>query len=182
MLSLNLLPPKEKQTVRIREAAEAVGFFAMLALFVLAVGIFFLLPPFLLTHFAVRELRHSLDVEEQEGVNRRGVRVALAEAKKTRTALGEIRAYAAHAPGASLILGRFFPVGEGITMLSFVIRAGGDVVVEGHAATREQLLIFEETLRASDQFLEVSFPLEDIVRESNIRFSAKAKLKPPYQF
>lgn len=182
MLSINLLPPGEKQMIRMREAAETVGFLAMLALFALAVGLFLLLPSFFLVHFTVRELERSHKIEQRETVQRRQVRAALAKARTAHEAIGEIKAYAARTSGVSLSLKKFFSAGEGIAITSLDIRSDGGVTVNGRAGTRGQLLDFEETLRASDQFLEVSFPLEDIVRERNIQFSAKAKLKPAYQF
>lgn len=154
----------------------------MLALLVLAAGIFFLLPSFLPVRFAERDLKRALDLERQESIRRPDAHAILAEAKKTKEAIAEIKVYAGDGQDVLPVLDRFFPVGEGITILSFVVRGGGEVLIEGHAVTREQLLIFEETLRLSDQFLEVSFPLEDIVRESDIRFSMKAKLTSAYRF
>lgn len=182
MLSVNLLPPEEKQIIRIREAARAVGSFALFVLCVFAVGFLLLLPSFFLTHFAARDAERSFAIEQRETVQRREVRATLAEAKKIKEAMAEMRTYMARPSGVSRALERFFPVSEGITVAFLAVRSDGEVKVDGRAGTREQLLTFEEALRASDQFLEVTFPLENIVREQNIQFSVKAKLKPMYHF
>lgn len=182
MLSVNLLPPEEKQVIRMLEAARAVSSFAVFALSVFAAGLFFLLPSFFLTHFAAREAERSFAIEQRETVQRREARTALAEAKRIKEAVAEIKDYLARSPSVSRILERFFPVSEGITVTSLAVRSDGEVRVDGRAGTREQLLTFEEALRASDQFLEVAFPLENIVRERNIQFSVKAKLKQIYHF
>ncbi len=180
MLAVNLLPPEEKKMMYLAEARRAVMLFTVSGLLIAAVGIALLLPSYFSSYFFRKELEGALAVAEQDAAGRGTVREILAEAKKTRDAVGEVRAALA-SPGAGAdILEKFSAPGDGIDVTSLFIHATGDVVIEGRAGTRDQLLAFEQRLRASDLFLEVSFPLADIVRERDIRFSAKAKLKLPF--
>jgi len=180
MLAVNLLPQEEKKIVRVTEARRAVMLFTACLLGVVAIGAVMLLPSYFSSYFFRKELEGSLAAAEQDAASRGAVRQILIEAKKIKNAVNEVRASLA-VPGAGAeIMEKFSAPGEGVAVTSFFIRSGGDVAIEGRAGTRDQLLAFEQNLRASGLFLEVSFPLGDLVRERDIRFSARAKLKLPF--
>ncbi len=180
MLAVNLLPPEEKRTIRMIEARRAVALFTICFLLIIATGIAFLLPSYFSSYFFRKELERSFRAVEQDASGRGTAREILAEAKKIKDAVGEVRASLA-LPGAGAdIMEKFTAPGEGIAVTSFSIRSTGEAAIEGRAGTRDQLLAFEQRLRASGLFLEVSFPLADIVRERDIRFSAYVKLKLPF--
>jgi len=180
MLAINLLPPEEKQIIRIIEARRAVALFTLSFLAVAATGIALLLPSYFSSYFVRRELERSLAAAEQGASGRGTTREILAEAKKTKDAINAARSSLAAPAAGARIMEQFAAPGDGVAVTAFSIRSDGDVVLEGRAGTRDQLLAFEQYLRASDIFLEVAFPLADIVRERDIRFSAHAKLKLPF--
>ncbi len=180
MLGINLLPQEEKQTVRLEEARRAVGLFTLCFLLVAATGVALLLPSYFSSYFLRRELERSLADAERDAAGRGMVREILVEAKKTKDAVGAVRAALAVPATGAQIMEKFSAPGEGIAITSFSIRSTGEVAIEGRAATRDQLLALEQDLRASGLFLEVAFPLDDLVRERDIRFSAQAKLKLPF--
>lgn len=180
MLAIDLLPQEEKETVRKEEARRVVVLFSCCLFMIIAVGAALLLPSYFSSYFFRKELERSLALAEQDASGRGTVRAILAEAKKTKAAVAEVRAALAVPPAGADILEKFVAPGEGIAVTLLFIRSTGEVAVEGRADTRDHLLAFEERLRASNLFLEVSFPLADIVRERDIRFSVKAKLKLPF--
>jgi hypothetical protein len=180
MLGINLLPSEEKRTVRTEEARRAVALFASCLTLAVLVGITLLMPSYFSSYLFRREMERALAAAEQDASRGESVRETLAEGKQIKSALGEVRASLSVSPDGADILEGFDAPGQGIAVLSVLIRADGDVVIEGRAETRDNLLGFEQRLRASERFLEVSFPLADIVRERNIRFSARARLKTPF--
>lgn len=179
MLSINLLPFREKQAVRAEEALRMVLFFTVLAVLAFAVGLVFLMPSFLSTRLAEQELGRALTLEDQTA-RHQAVREVILKARSVNESLAQIRSYAASPPRASSLLERFFASGAGITVQALFIRKSGEITLSGHAATRQELLQFEESLRNSDRFHEIAFPLSNITRERDIQFTVQGKLKPEY--
>lgn len=179
MLFVNLLPREEQYAVRLEETRRTIVVFALLAASALAVGFVFLVPSFLVYTFVERELIRGLKAEE-EAFERQASRNTIPKAQSALEAISEIRSYAASPPRASALLERFFDPETEINVISLLIRKDGTVFLSGHAATRNQLLQFEEALRSSNRFHEVALPLSNIVRERDIQFTVQGKLKPEY--
>ena len=156
-----------------------IVFLAVLAALVFAAGFLFLAPSFLVTRLAEQKFLSSLAAEDQ-AAGRDITRRTILRVRSTGEVIAEVRLAVAQLPRASALLERFFAAGEGISVTSFLIRKDGTMALSGHATTRAQLLRFEETLRASDRFHEITFPLSNIVRERDIEFSMQGKLKPDY--
>lgn len=164
--------------IRAEEAIRAVGFFTLLAVSVAAVGLTLLLPSYFYTSFARQDLMSSLRLEE--AAQRSEVSGVIREGKKTRAMISEARTYLEAPSGASARIEKLFAAGDGIVIGSFAIGKTGEMTIEGSAATRDDLLAFEDALRASGDFLAVTFPLIDFVRERNIKFAAHMTLTSPY--
>ncbi|MFY9462952.1 MAG: hypothetical protein WAP52_02065 [Candidatus Sungiibacteriota bacterium] len=179
MLAVNLLPQEEKVIIRMTEACRAVTLFTLCFLLIAITGVALLLPSYFYSHFFRLELERTLAVAEQDASGRGTAHEILIEAKRIRNNIMEVRTSLTISAAGADIMEKFSAPGEGIAVTSLFIRSTGDVAIDGRAGTRDQLLAFEQRLRASGLFLEVSFPLADIVRERDIRFSAKAKLKLP---
>lgn len=152
---------------------------AVLAILIFAGGFLFLAPSLLATRLAEWEFIRSLTAEDQ-AAGRDTTRKTISEARSVREAITEVRSSAVQPPRASAILGRFFAAGEGISVTSLLIRRDGTLALGGHAANRTYLLGFEERLRSSGRFHEITFPLSNIVRERDIEFTVQGKLKPEY--
>lgn len=176
MLSLNLLPATEQYAVSAEETRRGIFLWTCAASCVLAAGSLLLLPTFLLSFHIERELARSLALEEEAGRSASDAET-LAAMRDARRAADEIRAYAASPRSMGELMGQLLEPQEGIILSSFLIRSDGEVAISGQAAARGALLKFEETLRSSGKFLTVDFPLSDIVRERDIRFSARGTLR-----
>ena len=161
------------------EMRRAIMFFSLLALGIFCVGYVMLLPSLLLTRLATADLSRSLALEE-ESARHGSTGTIIARMRASRDALRELRSYAAESPRASQLLERFIAPGQGITIVSFSIRNDGTAVVNGHAAVRADLLHFEETLRASNRFYEITSPLSNITRDRNIQFTVQGRIKPEH--
>ncbi len=179
MFSINLLPAYEKKVIRMEEMRRAVVFFSVLTLAVFSAGILLLMPSLLVMRFTAGELLRSLTLEE-ESVRQGTTGEAIMRLRAARDAIRAIHISAAESSGASAVLERFVAPGHGLTVISLAVRGDGQTVISGHAETRADLLRFEEALRASNRFYEITFPLSNITRERNIQFSIHGKLKPEH--
>lgn len=165
--------------MRTEELRRGVIFFAVISLLVFGIGVIMLAPSVLLTRLAAQELERALALEETAA--RQGdVGEAILRMRTAHAAIRDIRTYAAEPSRASALLDRFVHPGPGITLLSVTLGSEGQVSLAGHAATRGDLLRFEEGLRVSQRFYEITFPLANIIRERDIRFSVQGTLKPEY--
>ena len=180
MLQINLLPPHEKRALQMEETTRIARFLGLVTVVILAFGTAGILPSFISTHIVRRELLRSFEFEEQVLKRHSGVQQTVSQAKQTEESLGEIEEYLAAPPHIWLLLERFFTPGKGVTITSFLVRKDGEVALSGRAETRNDLLNFEESLRTSNRFHEIAFPLRNIVRERNIQFTVEGKLKPEY--
>ena len=179
MRVLNLLPKEEQRAVLWGMARRGVLRWTLASSCILAVGCIFLLPSLLSTSLIRTELERSLALEEAAG-RRTPDGTIYASGQATRQSTDEIRAYALHPVSMGTALEKLLEPRNSISITSLHIRSDGDLALGGRATTREALLNFEETLRSSGRFLEVSFPLSDIVRERDIQFSAHGTLNPQY--
>ncbi|OGZ96771.1 MAG: hypothetical protein A3J10_02430 [Candidatus Sungbacteria bacterium RIFCSPLOWO2_02_FULL_54_10] len=179
MFAVNLLPAYEKKIIRMEEMRRAVVLFGGCALVIFCAGYLMLTPSLLLTRLATAELARSRALEEESA--RHGMTDEVSgRMRTTHDVLQELHAYTAEPPRASVLLERFIAPGQGIAILSFSIKNEGQAAMTGHAATRADLLRFEERLRASNRFYEITFPLSNITRERDIQFSVQGKIKPEY--
>ena len=179
MLSINLLPLEEKKIIQMQEATRAVRFFTLRVVLIAAAGLVLLLPGYFYTFLASQDLARSLRLEEEDAQHTQ-VSEVLRREKKTKDMLDEVRAYLETPSGVSARIEKLFAAGEGIIITSFSITKTGEMTIQGTAATRSQLLGFEDTLRGSGDFLTVTFPLVDFVHERDIKFAAHMTLKSPY--
>lgn len=161
------------------EMRRAILFFSGVAVLIFGAGLVLLVPSVLLTRIATTELERSLALEE-DNVSQGDMVDTIVRMRGAQDALRELRAYTAQIPRASALLERFLSPGTGISILSLAVKGDGQMSMSGHAATRGDLLDFEETLRASQRFYEITFPLSNITRDRDIQFSVQGKLKPEY--
>ncbi|MBI2122465.1 MAG: hypothetical protein HYT98_05130 [Candidatus Sungbacteria bacterium] len=180
MLTINLLPSAEKEGVWHEETQRIIRFFTTGILSACALAIVLIFPIYFSLLLEERELERSLNVEEAAS---RNLNID-AELQKIRTAENRIkliRDFISTPATASTMLEKFFEnTGSGITLISLTVKKQGDVAITGIATTRRNLLRFEKTLRDASMFQDISFPISNIVRETNINFTMQGKLKPPY--
>lgn len=177
MLNLNLLPPEEQRALayvmRRRAVAAAAGALAG----ALAVFAILLLP----TLFALALQRADAvraTALERESQERLGIE---AEAER----IGEANRLAERAIEFDRTRQELFPlvtaaisaVAEPISIERMSLQPGRGLDITGRAPTRKDLLVFLEALEARGVFGEVSSPVSNLIRETNISFSISAALR-----
>lgn len=181
MLTTNLLPPQEKKAIWLEETRRLILFFLGLAAAGLLMLSALLLPSYLPLVIQRRGLEESLFLEEQ-AARRFQVRETLVGLEEILDKTNVIKSQATAPSRASDLLEQFLAsAGPNITIAFFGVKSGGEVVLNGQAAGRRDLLQFEKTLRESSWFEDISSPLSNIIRETDINFSIRGRLKSVYR-
>ncbi len=182
MLTTNLLPAREKKEIRLEESRRVIillsGF--LVANFIAASLLLF--PSYLPLVIERRGLEDSLRLEETAALNL-GVKEKIASMQRVVSVVNAVRSYAAESSRPSTLLQSFLEnSGQGISISFLSINKNGEFTLIGRAATRRDLLGFEGRLREGKKIEDLSSPLSNIVRETNISFSLQGKLKSMFRF
>jgi len=154
--------------------------FGVGTLIILFVGLTLLVPSYLPLYFQRTDLERALAIEE-EALNKIDKARINAMGDKVAKLIASVRDTAEHPEKVSLLYTILTPQLPGIAISSFSVTKEGDVSLGGNAATRRDLLNLEQNLRDSGRFQEIVSPLNNVIRETNITFAIKAKLKLPYR-
>ncbi|MBI2056462.1 MAG: hypothetical protein HYT37_03710 [Candidatus Sungbacteria bacterium] len=177
MLTANLLPKEEKEVTMHRAFERLSIFFTLCFIAVFFLGGILLLPSYLPLFLSLKERTHTLAVEE-EAANQLKVRQLRTEIEETRRVISSLQSFFEPRAGASALLEELFRRSQNITIQSLIIDKTAKISLQGRANTRQDLLLFEKSLRESELLQELSLPLSQIVRETNISFILQGKLKP----
>lgn len=180
MLSTNLLPHEEKRTLWFEETRRMVFLFLVILVFIFLVGVPLLLPSYIPIAIQQNNLRKQLAFEEAASKQLR-VGETVVEVQAVRHLLASVRATASEHDRAGKILNQFLEVsGAAVVVQSLSIKQGGAVQITGLARTRRDLLQFESSLRDGGMLQEISLPLSNIIRETDVSFSMQGKLKSQF--
>mgnify|MGYP001575828911 CR=1 FL=1 len=180
MLTANLLPPAEKRFLALERIRRIISFFAVLIGAAFVLGIFFILPTYFVLTFEVKELLHSLDIEEKAS-RELDVDAIFDKASNLRKAMAAIRGGGETSRKSSELMDDFFLIKSGaVSITTLNIRKDGTFSISGIAQTRRSLLDFEGALRDSGKFQDISSPFSNIIPERNIHFTLQGKYKSPH--
>ena len=174
----NLLPPEQRIFLRFEEWRRIVILFAGAGFGILVVGIVMLLPSYAPLLAAARERNRILALEEQSSASFR-VSETISRIREEETLLNAFLARTQRGTRASGLLDYFLARPEGIMFTSLAVK-GRSLSIDGVAHTRQDLLSFEEQLRASGRFENLHVPLAAIARKENISFSMRGALTPSH--
>lgn len=181
MLTINLLPLSERSRVRAEELSRMVRFFGSVLMLSFIVAAVFLSPSFLPMIFEERELERSLALLEERAENTKS-REITANARSVSKTLSEVGSAFERRARVSSIFSMFSDeLPSGIEVLNLTVKENGEVVVSGRAATRREILQFEDVLRKSGRFESLITPLSNIIRNTDIPFTIQGKLKPEFR-
>ena len=179
MLHANLLPDEEKKNISFEQWIRVITFFGVAVNSILIIGITLLAPAYLPLYFQNRELERALSIQQQatQRISVDHILRSIAQIQAIITSLQQT----ADRPSSALSLFDLFVVPRpGIAISTFSVDKKAAVSLAGTAATRNNLLLFEQYLRDSARFQDITSPLTNIIHETNITFTFKATLKPNY--
>ena len=178
MLTTNLLPANDKKTITLVKTARLMRVAAFATTSLLIANAVFLLPTFLPLLFERRELKRELSTGK-EAREKFQTNTRFQEMKKLSAAVKETRSHISRPQYTSRILDAIVEHGvAGIAVETITVTETGAISITGRAATRKALIDFEEKFKASEYMENISSPLSNIIRESNISFTMQGNLKP----
>ena len=179
MLYANLLPDEEKKIITLEQWLRVITFFGIALNSILIIGITMLAPSYLPLSSQNRELQHALSIQ-QETAQRINVDQISRNASRIQAVIASLRQTADRPGGALSLFDLFAAPQPGVVITAFSVDKNAAVSLVGNAATRNNLLTFEQYLRDSSRFQDITSPLTNIIQETNITFTFKATLKPNY--
>lgn len=180
MLTTNLLPQNEQKNVRLEEVRRTVLFYGISLALILGAGFILLIPSYFLTFADQQELKRSLSIEE-EAAQKLNIQALTESIRTAQVVLSSLHDFSATPSRASRIIKEIHQhTGTAITIQRIGVSTDGTLDLQGTAATRRELLAFEEALRSSKLFQDISSPLSNIIKETNISFNIRGRLQPDY--
>ena len=179
MFSANLLPPNEKRMVAREEWRRVIRVIGAFGLAAILIGSVLLTPSYIPLLFEIQSLGREHDLE-QEASRIFELDVIRREVGEISRALDVVKRAALGRPHTRQLFDAVVRDASGITTTSFTVRDAVSVSVEGKAALRGDLLAFEQMLRESGLFREISSPLSNIIRQADISFTLTGTLKEEF--
>ncbi len=179
MLDANLIPEEQKKIIASEQWLRVMRFFGIGATAILIIGIALLAPSYLPLYFQSRELERGLNMRQVAGKKINADEI-LAVVSNVQSIISSLRQSAANPAGALGIFDLLTVNQQGIDISAFNIDQLGNLSITGHANTRANLLAFEQRLRDSSRFQDITSPLANMIQETDITFNFKGALKPIY--
>ena len=180
MLNTNLLPKEEKRLMWFEEVRRIVVFFTILTTIVFIIGSSLLLPSYFVFFLQQQEFARLVKAEEEASL---GLKVSetLLASKKVSSSMAVLKEFLSGPQKATTIFESLLEIiTPPLVITGIEVKNTGEATLTGIAAARLELLNFEKRLRDSGLFQEISFPISNIVREANIDFVMRGKIKSRY--
>lgn len=175
MITLNLIPPHDKQELRLLNvflAIKNIVSLALIGLITLAVGLM-AAKIFLQNYFSYLIAANSLRRETS--------RAASSELRSLKDDLATIQGIQrAYVPWSQLVLELGSQVNDGITLTDLQIAADGRAELSGVADRREDLLRFHDQLVGSGLAHDFTIPLATKFQETDIKFRLQLTVTVPH--
>jgi len=179
MLDANLIPEEQKRIISSEQWLRIVRFLCFGASAILIIGIVLLAPSYIPLYFQNKELQRVFEVQQAAGQKINTDEIS-ASVSKVQAVIISLKQSATNPTGAMGILDLLIANQQGININAFNINKIGNVYITGHADTRNNLLAFEQRLRDSSRFQDITSPLANIIQETDITFNFKGTLKSNY--
>ena len=179
MFHANLLPDEEKKIVTLEQWLRVITFFGVAINGILVIGITMLAPAYLPLYFQNRELERAFSIQQQAARQVNAEQI-VRSAAHIQAVIASLHQATDRPSGALAIFDLFAAPPSGVVITAFSVDKGATVSLVGNATTRNNLLMFEQNLRDSSRFQDITSPLTNIIQETNITFTFKATLKPGY--
>ena len=178
MLNLNLLPPAEKLVVAYELRTRAVVTIASAFVAVFMVVIVLLLPSLFFLSFQKADVVRLLELDSEIQA-RTGVVERIEETKRLNRIAQAVVEHERNRPELFLLFAAILSaVPPGVSLSAVEYRGqSGELDLVGFAPNRERLLSFLRVLQANPRLEEVSSPVANLIRETDISFSISAKVK-----
>lgn len=178
MLTLNLLPPQEKNNLALEKIQRWILFYAA-GIFCLA-AVFTVLLLAILSFVLIQQKTASYELQStQKGSQWQELAEQEKTVKATSQQLEKIsRIQKNHKYYSKFLIELTGLMPEGVRLENISVDKDGRVTLAGFGQTRDQVLSLKENLERSGFAEDVFSPLSNLTRQTEINFYFKLKLKP----
>ena len=170
----NLLTQEDKKILARRDKLTIVLVYILGGLFILAVGLVFLVPSYFLSEYKLEGVENRLDLLKASISAKKNEEINLA-LNQTRSLVSVLQEESHKESLGGIIAELVSYASPGIYIRNFsvakVSEGGLSLTVKGEASTRSQLLGFVEALKDDPRFSNVNLPIGVLARERNIEFN-----------
>lgn len=178
MLNINLLPIAERKHIRLEQWRRLLIFFTVSLGVVLIFASVLLSPSFLPMFFEQRELQRFIKLEKENYKNLK-IGQTLTEIKSLKSRLASIKDFMQTSSRTHPLMEEIIQTaGPKINIRQINLSDNGVISINGTAVGRKELLLFENNLRRSAYFEQISSPLSDIIRGA-ASFTIQGQLGKP---
>lgn len=172
MLTLNLLPPQEKEFLRLEKMSRSAIFFGRLFLFLVCIFAALLAATWLYLSVQVQAMDGLVNAEEggSSSLAARELEVKIVDANQKMKLLSDLQD--SQVPAVDILKNLAMAASPGIRFdsLQFDIK-NKKVVLTGHVSTREQLIAFQGKLEGCPLFSEIKSPVSNFIKSEDIDFN-----------
>lgn len=171
-MNLNLVPEKIKKEIKIKLLGDII----LDCLFIFSVASVALAIVFKVSWMITDETLSNLDPSDSVSSSIRGYEEEIKEINRKTSELSEIQKD--FIPWTCLIK-KTGEAADGLVVFDLfnIERENGNVLIEGWAESRDDLLAFKDNLKKIEDFSAVSLPIENLLKKEEINFKITAKLK-----
>lgn len=181
MRTVNLLPATKQRAMHGEHTRRIVLLLSFLASAFILIALVLSAPTYLATQLKIREAENNLALETkaQQALK---ISETIARAQEIEKTTKRAAALLAKPPQIDRAFGFIFDIpSERININTFSVKQDGSFLISGNAPTRDDLLSFEEALRSSGRFQEISSPLSNIIKKTNLSFTIQGSVKDQYR-
>ncbi len=171
MIELNLLPPEEKNSLRLSQTQRWIIFYGSAVLGSLSIFIVLLAVIWLSLFIQLKSLNASLDVakQSQQGQDLKTQQDLIKELNAQIEKISQFeKTHKSYSP-VLLALAKIMPVGTKLERLT--LDEKNKMAIFGYAATREAVLNLKNSLEKSALFTKIDSPLTNLIKQTDINFS-----------
>ncbi len=178
MIELNLLPPQEKDELKLERLYRWLIFYCSAAILIILLFIVFLT---LIWSFIIIQLKSYTATLESTRTSFQGQSIEnqqklIGDFNLKLNKIDQIQNNHKYYSPALIHLAQLIP--SGIRIDAFVVDEQGNCILTGYAQKRSQLLLLKEALDKSSFFEKIDNPISNLTKQIDINFSFKFDLKP----
>jgi type II secretory pathway component PulL len=178
MLTLNLLPPEEKESLRLDKVVRAAVFWGRLFLFLICVFAALLATVWLYLSVQIWAMEKLVDVERggSSSLAARELELKIANVNGKMKLLDDLQS--GRVPLVDILknLATAVPAGVRFDTIAFDAK-NRKAILTGRASTREQLIAFQKKIEGSPLFSKVESPVANFIKSENIDFNFSFLIK-----
>ncbi len=180
MISLNLLPPEEKEGLFLGQIQRWIIFYGSAFLFSLSIFIALLLVMRLSIFIQQKSLNESLGAANQsaQGQDLKSQQKLIEELNSQLEMINNFEKNLKRYSAILITLAEIMP--PGIQLNSLIIDEQNKIILAGYAQKRGDVIDLEERLGSAGAFVDIKSPLANLTKQSDLNFSLSAVIKAEY--